>query len=261
MRTGKMNILDELAWRGLINDCTDTEALTKRLGEGPIVLYCGFDPTADSLHVGNLVPLIALRRLQDSGHIPVALAGGATGAIGDPSGKSAERNLLTHETLADNIASVKEQLKKLLDFEAKENPAHLLDNADWTNDVTLLDFLRDIGKHFTVNNMVAKESVRTRMEDRDAGISYTEFSYMLLQAFDFYHLKKEHDCDLQIGGSDQWGNITAGIELARRKLNATVYGLTLPLITNADGTKFGKTEAGSIWLDATRTSVYKFYQF
>ena len=261
MRADKMNILDELAWRGLINDCTDTEALTKRLGEGPVALYCGFDPTADSLHVGNLVPLIALRRFQDSGHIPIALAGGATGAIGDPSGKSAERNLLTHETLADNIASVKEQLKKLLDFEAKENPAHLLDNADWTNDVTLLDFLRDIGKHFTVNNMVAKESVRTRMEDRDAGISYTEFSYMLLQAFDFYHLKKEHDCDLQIGGSDQWGNITAGIELARRKLNATVYGLTLPLITNADGTKFGKTEAGSIWLDATRTSVYKFYQF
>ncbi len=261
MRADKMNILDELAWRGLINDCTDTEALTKRLGEGPVMLYCGFDPTADSLHVGNLVPLIALRRFQDSGHIPIALAGGATGAIGDPSGKSAERNLLTHETLANNIASVKDQLKKLLDFEAKENSARLLDNADWTNGVTLLDFLRDIGKHFTVNSMVAKESVRARMEDRDVGISYTEFSYMLLQAFDFCHLKKEHDCDLQIGGSDQWGNITAGIELARRKLNATVYGLTLPLITNADGTKFGKTEAGAVWLDTARTSVYKFYQF
>jgi len=256
-----MNILDELAWRGLINDCTDNEALTKRLGEEPAVLYCGFDPTADSLHVGNLVPLIALRRFQDFGHKPVALAGGATGAIGDPSGKSAERNLLTHEILAANIASVKEQLKKLLDFEAKENPARLLDNADWTNNVTLLDFLRDIGKHFTVNNMVAKESVRARMEDRDAGISYTEFSYMLLQAFDFCHLKKEHACDLQIGGSDQWGNITAGIELARRKLNATVFGLTLPLITNTDGSKFGKTEAGSVWLDVARTSVYKFYQF
>ena len=256
-----MNILDELAWRGLINDCTDSEALTKRLGEGPAVLYCGFDPTADSLHVGNLIPLIALRRFQDFGHIPIALAGGATGAIGDPSGKSAERNLLTHEILAANIASVKEQLKKLLDFEAKENPARLLDNADWTNDVTLLDFLRDIGKHFTVNSMVATESVRARMEDRDAGISYTEFSYMLLQAFDYCHLKKEHACDLQIGGSDQWGNITAGIELTRRKLNATVFGLTLPLITNADGTKFGKTEAGSVWLDVARTSVYKFYQF
>ena len=261
MRADKMNILDELAWRGLINDCTDTEALTKRLSEGPAVLYCGFDPTADSLHVGNLVPLIALRRFQNQGHIPIALAGGATGAIGDPSGKSAERNLLTHEMLADNIASVKEQLKKLLDFETEENPARLLDNADWTNGVTLLDFLRDIGKHFTVNNMVAKESVRTRMEDRDAGISFTEFSYMLLQAFDFCHLKQAHDCDLQIGGSDQWGNITAGIELTRRKLNQTVFGLTLPLITNADGSKFGKTEADAVWLDTARTSVYKFYQF
>ena len=256
-----MSILEELAWRGLINDCTDTDALTKRLGEKPVVLYCGFDPTADSLHVGNLVPLIALRRFQNLGHIPIALAGGATGAIGDPSGKSAERSLLTGEALASNIASVKKQLKKLLDFETTKNPAQLLDNADWTDEVTLLDFLRDIGKHFTVNNMVAKESVRARMEDRDAGISYTEFSYMLLQAFDFYHLKKEHDCDLQIGGSDQWGNITAGIELSRRKLNQTIFGLTLPLITNADGSKFGKTEAGAVWLDVARTSVYKFYQF
>ena len=256
-----MSILDELAWRGLINDCTDTEALTKRLGENPIVLYCGFDPTSNSLHVGNLVPLIALRRFQNCGHFPIALAGGATGAVGDPSGKSAERNLLTPETLAGNIASVKEQLRRLLDFETAQNPARLLDNADWTSDVTLLDFLRDIGKHFTVNNMVSKESVRARMEDRDAGISFTEFSYMLLQAFDFYHLKQAHDCDLQIGGSDQWGNITAGIELTRRKLNQTVFGLTLPLITNADGSKFGKTEAGAVWLDTARTSVYKFYQF
>ena len=256
-----MSILDELEWRGLINDCTDTEALTERIGAGSVVLYCGFDPTSDSLHVGNLVPLIALRRFQDSGHVPIALAGGATGAVGDPSGKSAERNLLTPETLAANIASVKEQLRRLLDFETTKNPARLLDNADWTRDVTLLDFLRDIGKHFTVNAMVAKESVRARMEDRDAGISFTEFSYMLLQAFDFYHLKKERDCDLQIGGSDQWGNITAGIELTRRKLGETVYGLTLPLITNADGSKFGKTEAGAVWLDPARTSVYKFYQF
>ena len=256
-----MSILDELQWRGLINDCTDTEALTERLGNGPTVLYCGFDPTADSLHVGNLVPLIALRRFQNLGHIPIALAGGATGAIGDPSGKSAERNLLTPELLAGNIATVKTQLTKLLDFESTESPAQLLDNADWTRSVTLLDFLRDIGKHFTVNTMVAKESVRARMEDRDAGISYTEFSYMLLQAFDFYHLKNAHDCDLQIGGSDQWGNITAGIDLTRRKLSKTVYGLTLPLITNADGTKFGKSEAGAVWLDPARTSVYKFYQF
>ena len=256
-----MSILDELTWRGLINDCTDSEALTERLGKGPIVLYCGFDPTSDSLHVGNLVPLLALRRFQDQGHIPVALAGGATGAIGDPSGKSAERTLLTRETLQENITAVKTQLGKLLDFDTSSNPARLLDNADWTENVTLLDFLRDIGKHFTVNNMVAKESVRARMEDRDVGISYTEFSYMLLQAFDFYHLKKEHECELQIGGSDQWGNITAGIELTRRKLNATVFGLTLPLITNTDGTKFGKTEAGAVWLDSTRTSIYKFYQF
>ncbi|MDP6903974.1 MAG: tyrosine--tRNA ligase [Verrucomicrobiota bacterium] len=256
-----MSILDELTWRGLINDCTDSEALTERSNKGPIVLYCGFDPTSDSLHVGNLVPLIALRRFQDQGHIPVALAGGATGAIGDPSGKSTERTLLTRETLQENIAAVKTQLGKLLDFNTSSNPARLLDNADWTENVTLLDFLRDIGKHFTVNNMVAKESVRARMEDRDAGISYTEFSYMLLQAFDFYHLKKEHECDLQIGGSDQWGNITAGIELTRRKLNATVFGLTLPLITNTDGTKFGKTEAGAVWLDSARTSIYKFYQF
>ena len=256
-----MSILDELAWRGLINDCTDSEALTKRLSEGPAALYCGFDPTADSLHVGNLVPLIALRRFQNEGHKPIALAGGATGAIGDPSGKSAERNLLTRETLQQNIAAVKEQLAKLLDFETTANPAQLLDNADWTAGVSYLDFLRDIGKHFTVNSMVAKESVRARMQDREVGISYTEFSYMLLQAFDFYYLKKTHDCELQIGGSDQWGNITAGIELSRRKLNATVFGLTLPLITNADGTKFGKTEAGAVWLDPKRTSVYKFYQF
>ena len=256
-----MSILNELAWRGLINDCTDTKALTERLSKGPTVLYCGFDPTADSLHVGNLVPLIALRRFQDCGHIPIALAGGATGAIGDPSGKSAERNLLTPEILAGNIAEVKAQLTKLLDFESTENPAQLLDNADWTREVTLLDFLRDIGKHFTVNTMVAKESVRARMEDRDVGISYTEFSYMLLQAFDFFHLKQAHNCDLQIGGSDQWGNITAGIDLTRRKLSETVYGLTLPLITNTDGSKFGKSETGAVWLDPARTSVYKFYQF
>ena len=256
-----MSILDELTWRGLVNDCTDSENLSKRLNEGPIVLYCGFDPTSDSLHVGNLVPLIGLRRFQDQGHIPIALAGGATGAIGDPSGKSAERNLITRGKLQENIASVKKQLWKLLDFDTTSNPAYLLDNADWTDSITLLDFLRDIGKYFTVNSMVAKESVRARMEDRNAGISYTEFSYMLLQAFDFHHLKKEHDCELQIGGSDQWGNITAGIELTRRKLNQTAFGLTLPLITNTDGTKFGKTEAGAVWLDPTRTSIYKFYQF
>jgi tyrosyl-tRNA synthetase len=255
-----VNILDELKWRGLIADCTDAAELEKKISS-PITLYCGFDPTADSLHVGNLVPLLALRRFQLLGHNPIAVAGGATGSIGDPSGKTQERQLLTKEILDRNIASVKVQLAKLLDFETKQNPARLVDNASWTQNISFLEFLRDIGKHFSVNQMVAKESVRARMEDRETGISYTEFSYMLLQAFDFMVLAREQNCELQIGGSDQWGNITAGIDLCRKKLGKTVFGLTLPLITNADGTKFGKTEAGAIWLDPKRTSVYKFYQF
>ena len=255
-----MSILDELQWRGLVADCTDTVELTKRLAV-PTTLYCGFDPTADSLHVGNLVPLLALRRFQLLGHHPIAVAGGATGSIGDPSGKSQERQLLTAEVLDHNIAKVKVQLAKVLDFETTQNPARLVDNASWTTGLSFLDFLRDIGKHFSVNQMVAKESVRARMEDREAGISYTEFSYMLLQAFDFYVLRRDTGCELQIGGSDQWGNITAGIELTRKKLGQTVYGLTLPLIMNSDGTKFGKTVAGAIWLDPQRTSVYRFYQY
>jgi tyrosyl-tRNA synthetase len=256
-----MNILEELQWSGLLADCTDAPELTKRVSSGPITVYCGFDPTADSLHVGNLVPLLGLRRFQLLGHHPIPLAGGATGSIGDPSGKSQERQLLTKEVLDNNIAKVKEQLRRLLDFDTATNPARLLDNAAWTAPVSFLEFLRDIGKHFSVNQMVAKESVRARMEDREAGISYTEFSYMLLQAFDFYVLCRDHNCELQIGGSDQWGNITAGIDLTRRKLGRTVYGLTLPLIMNADGTKFGKTVAGAVWLDPARTSVYKFYQY
>ncbi len=255
-----MSILEELKWRGLIADCTDVPELAKKVST-PLTLYCGFDPTADSLHVGNLVPLLALRRFQALGHHPIAVAGGATGSIGDPSGKTQERQLLTKQVLERNIASVKEQLKRLLDFETKTNPARLVDNASWTANVSFLDFLRDVGKHFSVNQMVAKESVRARMEDREVGISYTEFSYMLLQAFDFLVLYEKHGCELQIGGSDQWGNITAGIDLIRKKLGKTAYGLTLPLITNADGTKFGKTEAGAVWLDPKRTSVYKFYQF
>jgi len=255
-----VSIIDELKWRGLVADCTDAAELEKKI-TAPITVYCGFDPTADSLHVGNLVPLLALRRFQLLGHHPIALAGGATGCIGDPSGKSAERQLLTKEILDGNIAKVRAQLAKLLDFESKQNPARLVDNASWTAGITFLDFLRDIGKHFTVNQMVAKESVRARMEDREVGISYTEFSYMLLQAFDFYHLAKEAGCELQIGGSDQWGNITAGIELTRKKISKQVYGLTLPLITNADGSKFGKSVSGAIWLDPKKTSVYKFYQF
>jgi tyrosyl-tRNA synthetase len=252
--------LEELKWRGLVADCTDAAELAKKIS-APITLYCGFDPTADSLHVGNLVPLLALRRFQLLGHHPIAVAGGATGMVGDPSGKTQERQLLTPEVLAHNISRVKEQLKRLLDFDAKTNPARLVDNASWTANVSYLDFLRDVGKHFSVNQMVAKESVRARMEDREAGISYTEFSYMLLQAFDFLVLCEKYGCELQIGGSDQWGNITAGIDLIRKKLGKTAYGLTLPLITNADGTKFGKTEAGAVWLDPKRTSVYKFYQF
>ena len=254
-------IFEELQWRGLVSDCTDIPALTERLSKGPTVLYCGFDPTADSLHVGSLVPLLALRRFQLFGHHPIAVAGGATGSIGDPSGKTQERQLLSSEILEANIIAVKTQLARLLDFETPSNPARLVDNASWTAPISFIDFLRDIGKHFSVNMMISKESVRARMEDRDTGISYTEFSYMLLQAFDFYHLRQELNCELQIGGSDQWGNITAGTDLCRKKLSATCYGLTLPLITNTDGTKFGKTVAGAIWLDPKRTSVYRFYQF
>jgi len=255
-----MNIYEELRWRGLVADCTDAAELAKRTAL-PLTLYCGFDPTADSLHVGNLVPLLGLRRFQRMDHHPIAVAGGATGSIGDPSGKTHERQLLTKGVLERNIASVKEQLGRLLDFESKTNPARLVDNASWTARVSYLDFLRDIGKHFSVNQMIAKESVRARMEDREVGISYTEFSYMLLQAFDFYVLCRDYNCELQIGGSDQWGNITAGIELCRKKLGRQAHGLTLPLITNADGSKFGKTEAGAVWLDPKRTSAYKFYQF
>ncbi len=290
-----MNIYDELEWRGLIADQTfellppkltskypevvkelaETEqavdALPDEIKPSKILrvldpdkiltLYAGFDPTADSLHVGNLVPLLGLRRFQLCGHHPIAVAGGATGSIGDPSGKTQERQLLTKEVLDRNIASVKVQLAKLLDFDTKQNPARLVDNASWTVGVSYLDFLRDIGKHFSVNQMVAKESVRARMEDREAGISYTEFSYMLLQAFDFYVLARDLNCELQIGGSDQWGNITTGIDLCRKKMGKTAYGLTLPLITKANGAKFGKTEAGTVWLDPKKTSVYRFYQF
>ncbi len=240
-----------------------------------ISAYSGFDPTADSLHIGHLVPLLALRRLQMSGHTPIALAGGATGLIGDPSGKSAERNLLTSEVLTHNVSCIKKQLSLLLDFEATRNPAKLVDNHDWIGKFMLLDFLRDVGKHFTVNYMTAKDSVKGRL-DRDSGISFTEFSYMLLQAVDFQHLFRHHDCVLQIGGSDQWGNITAGIELIRRThghaggerpqhprpgLGSHAYGMTMPLITTASGQKFGKTEAGAVWLSPERTSPYLFHQY
>jgi tyrosyl-tRNA synthetase len=211
--------------------------------------------------VGNLVPLLCLRRFQQAGHVPLALAGGATGMIGDPSGRSSERNLLTPDVLKHNIASIKEQLARFLDFDAPSNAARLVDNFDWFGPISYLEFLRDVGKYFTVNAMVAKESVRARMEDRDNGISYTEFSYMLLQAYDFYHLRSQSNCELQIGATDQWGNITAGTELCRKKLGVPVWGLTLPLLTKADGTKYGKSASGAVWLDSKRTSPYRFYQF
>ncbi|HEX2855266.1 MAG TPA: tyrosine--tRNA ligase [Opitutaceae bacterium] len=255
-----MTLLEDLQWRGLVADCTDLAALAKRLSEGPITLYCGFDPTGDSLHVGHLMGQLTLRRFQLAGHRPLPLAGGATGMIGDPGGKSAERNLLSREQLDHNLACIKVQLSRLLDFDAPANPARLVDNATWTIGLSYLDFLRDIGKHFSVNVMVAKDSVRSRMEG-DNGISYTEFSYMLLQAHDFYHLRNTHHCELQIGGSDQWGNITAGTDLIRKKLGVPAWGLTFPLITKSDGTKFGKTEGGAVWLDPKKTSPYRFYQF
>jgi tyrosyl-tRNA synthetase len=255
------DILAELDWRGLYADSTDREALAKRLAEGPTALYCGFDPTADSLHVGNLVPLFALRRFQLQGHHPIALAGGATGMVGDPSGKSDERNLQTPEQIRHNLDAIRPQLEKFLDFKTAKNPARLVNNYDWTGGVSFLEFLRDIGKHITVNSMIAKDSVRARMEDRSSGISFTEFSYMLLQGFDFYHLRKEFNCELQVGATDQWGNITVGTELTRKKLGATVWGLVFPLLTKADGSKYGKTATGTVWLDPKKTSPYRFYQF
>jgi len=255
------DILAELDWRGLYADCTDRAALAQRLAAGPLTLYCGFDPTADSLHVGNLVPLLALRRFQQHGHHPIALAGGATGMVGDPSGKSDERNLLTPDQLEHHLACIKPQLARFLDFTGARNPARLVNNYDWTGGIGFLDFLRDVGKHITVNSMIAKDSVRARMEDRASGISYTEFSYMLLQGFDFWHLHQTFKCELQVGATDQWGNITVGTELTRKKSGATVWGLVFPLLTKADGSKYGKTAAGTVWLDPKKTSPYRFYQF
>ena len=252
-----MDLLVDLEARGLIQDSTDRDALAARLADAPITLYAGFDPTAESLHVGNLVPLLLVRRFQDAGHHPIVLAGGATGMIGDPSGRlGGERQLLDEDTLARNVAAVKAQLGQFVDLER----ATLVDNRDWTGDVRLLDFLRDVGKHATVNQMVAKESIRARMESEE-GISYTEFSYMLLQAHDYLWLYEHHGCELQVGGSDQWGNITAGIDLVRRRVGAAVHGLTVPLITRADGSKLGKSEGENVWLDPARTSPYRMYQY
>lgn len=254
------DILDDLAARGLLHDSTDLDQLRTRLGSGPVTVYAGFDPTADSLHVGNLVPLLLLRRFQLAGHRPVALAGGATGMIGDPGGRSSERNLLDAATLDTNLAAIVGQLERLLDFTSGPTSARLVDNREWTEPIGVLEFLRDVGKHVTVNAMLAKESVRSRVES-EAGISYTEFSYMLLQANDYRHLHETLDVELQVGGSDQWGNITAGIDLIRRTTGTHVHGLTVPLVTRADGQKFGKSADGAVWLSAERTTPYAFFQY
>ncbi len=254
-------LLDDLKARGLVSQMTGEGALAGYLASAPRTLYCGFDPTADSLHIGSLVPLLTLRRFQRAGHRPVALVGGATGLIGDPSGKSRERNLNTPEVVAGWTDKLRGQVAKFVDFDCADNAALIVNNLEWTADLKVLDFLRSVGKHFSVNSMIHKESVRQRIERAGEGISYTEFTYMILQSFDFAELYKKHGCTLQIGGSDQWGNITGGVDLARRLYGGVVYGLTLPLVTKADGSKFGKTEAGTIWLDPAKTSPYAFYQF
>ena len=255
-----MSIIQDLQSRGLIAQTTDIEALDALLNEQKIALYCGFDPTADSLHIGHLLPVLALRRFQQAGHTPIALVGGATGMIGDPSFKAVERSLNSAETVAGWVESIRNQLKPFLSFEG-ENAAIMANNADWFGSMNCLDFLRDIGKHFSVNAMLNKESVKQRIERDDVGISFTEFAYSLLQGYDFAELNKRHGAVLEIGGSDQWGNITAGIDLTRRLNQKQVFGLTLPLVTKSDGTKFGKTEGGAVWLNAKKTSPYQFYQF
>ncbi|MEZ4729386.1 MAG: tyrosine--tRNA ligase [Caldilineaceae bacterium] len=253
------NIFHEWQWRRLRYD--STEGIEELLGKEKITVYNGFDPTADSLHVGHLVPMVGLARLQRFGHHPIALAGGGTGMIGDPSGRSAERNLLSAELIAHNVEQIKVQLASILDFEVKSNPARIVNNMDWLSEISMIAFLRDVGKHFTVNYMTAKDSVQSRLE-REDGLSYTEFSYMLLQAYDYLYLHDHYGCQLQAGGSDQWGNITAGVTLIRKVRGQSAHGVVYPLITRADGTKFGKTADGdSVWLDPTRTSPYRFYQF
>ena len=252
------SIFEELQWRGMVYDSID--GVQQMLANEKVTVYNGFDVTADSLHVGHIVPLIALARLQRFGHHPIALAGGGTTMIGDPSGKKSERSLLPVETIREYAEAIKGQLAHFLDFESKTNPAKVLNNADWLTSLNMIEFMRDIGKNFTVNYMLAKDSVRTRLE-REEGLSFTEFTYMLLQSYDFLYLYDHYGCRLQTGGSDQWGNITAGVELVRRMRGEQVFGMVYPLITKADGTKFGKTEGGSVWLDPKRTSPYRFYQF
>ena len=254
-------LLEDLKARGLIAQTTADEELHEHLSSASRTLYCGFDPTADSLHIGSLVPLLILKRFQEAGHQPLALVGGATGLIGDPSFKAAERKLNSDDVVANWVGSIKKQVSAFIDFDKKENPAEVVNNLDWIGKMDSISFLRDVGKHFSVNAMIQKESVKQRIDREGAGISFTEFSYMLLQSYDFAALNKEKGCTLQIGGSDQWGNITGGIDLTRRMNQEKVFGLTMPLVTKADGTKFGKTESGTIWLDPAKTSPYAFYQF
>jgi tyrosyl-tRNA synthetase len=251
-------LIDELRWRGLVHDIS--EGAEETLAREKVTAYIGFDPSADSLHVGSLLPIMVLVHLQRHGHTAIALAGGGTGMIGDPSGKTKERQLLSNEDLALNLAGIRAQLAHFLRFEGVPNPALLLNNADWLQPLRLIDFLRDIGKHFTVNYMMAKDSVKTRL-DSEEGISFTEFSYMLLQAYDFLHLYRHYGCSFQMGGSDQWGNITAGMELIRKMADGHAHGVTMPLVTASSGVKFGKTESGAVWLDPKRTSPFRFYQF
>ena len=250
------NFVAELQWRGLVQDMIP--GAEEEMMKGPQTAYIGFDPTADSLHVGSLVPIMLLVHLQKNGHNPIALVGGATGMIGDPSGKSKERNLLSAEDIQKNVNGIQAQLESFLKFEGIENPAQIVNNYDWFKDINILDFLRDVGKHLTINYMMGKESVKKRIE---TGLSFTEFSYQLIQGYDFYHLNVNHDCRFQLGGSDQWGNIVTGTEFIRRMGGTKSYAITSPLLTKADGSKFGKSEGGNIWLDPKRTSPYKFYQF
>ncbi|MDW5415079.1 tyrosine--tRNA ligase [Iodobacter sp. CM08] len=255
------NLISQLQERGLIAQVTDAEALDALLAQKSITLYCGFDPTADSLHLGHLVPLLALKRFQMAGHRPLALVGGATGMIGDPSFKATERSLNTPDVVAGWVDKIRKQVSPFLDFDCGANSAAMVNNNDWFAGMDVLSFLRDIGKHFSVNAMINKESVKQRLNRDEVGISFTEFAYSLLQSYDFAVLNKSHDCQLQLGGSDQWGNITAGIDLTRRMNQQQVFGITMPLITKSDGTKFGKSEGNAIWLDPSKCSPYKFYQF
>ena len=256
-----MNAFEILKERGYFEWCTNEERLAKTMNEEMVTAYVGFDPTADSLHVGHLIPLMALGWLQRTGHRPIALAGGGTGLIGDPSGKSKERNLITLEAVQHDIEGVKVQLKKFLDFDCGKNSALLLNNYDWLSKISFLEVLHDVGKYFSINNLIAREYIKSRLEDPEKGISYTEFSYVLLQAMDFKYLNEHYDCKLQMGGNDQQGNLLAGSDYIRRTTGNEVFGLTQPLLLTSSGTKFGKTEAGAVWLDATKTSPYKFYQF